>query len=242
MTTSILIRSWRADREFLRYCLRSLQKFARGFMETVVVIPEIDQPHFDNFNWCGARVLWIDEPDDGLGYLRQQRTKVYADVYTQADLIFMIDSDCFAMKTFYPESFMENDRPIALIRHWGDVGDAKLWKPIVEKFLTFPACFETMAALPIIFDRRMLPLLRGYAQATHDMTLDEYIIQQVPNKFSEFNAALNFAMRFCPYMYSWRVANPDCDGFPRDRIVQRWSWSERGVSEFKEEYERILAV
>jgi hypothetical protein len=240
MTASILIRSWRADREFLRYCLRSLRKFARGFQEIVVVIPDIDRIHFEGFEWFGERVVWIDEPDDGLGYLRQQQTKVNADNYTKSDLIFLLDSDCFAMKEFRPEDFMENDRPIALIRHWIDVGEAILWKPVVEKFLTFPACFETMAALPVIFDRRMLPLLHNYSLATHGISLDEYIIKQTPNQFSEFNAALNFAMRFCPYMYSWRIANPGCDGFPRDRIVQRWSWSEKGVDPFRAEYEAIL--
>jgi len=239
-TTSIFIKSWRGDREWLAYCLRSLQKFATGFKETVVAIAELDRPHFEGFNFCGARVVWIDEPDDGRGYVRQQISKVNADQYVDSDIIFYIDSDCFVTQPMKPEDFMPAGKPICLIRHWVDAGSAKAWKPIIQKFLTWEPAFEGMAALPFVIDRRVLPLLREYAQRTHGCPIEDYILSQPGNDFSEFNAMSAFSQRFTPYLYDWRIADPATDGFPRV-LTQKWSWDKEGIHPYKEAYERILA-
>lgn len=240
MTASIFIKSWRQDRHFLSYCLRSLAKFATGFRDIVVALPEIDRPHFDGFNFFTASVKWVDEPDDGKGYLRQQVTKLHADNYCAGDVIVMIDSDCFIKQPMNPEMFLSNGKPISLIRHWADVNTAVVWKPITEKFLTFQPCFEGMACLPFIVDRRALPLIREYCQSTHNKSIDDYVLAQPGKEFSEFNALSSFSQRFTPHLYDWRIADPATDGFPRV-LVQRWSWSDAGVDPFKEEYERILA-
>lgn len=239
-SASIFIKSWRGDREWLSYCLRSVQKFAHGFLETVVVIAEIDRPHFENFNFYGARVVWIDEPDDGRGYVRQQICKTYADLHTGCDFIFYIDSDCFITQPIAPEDFMVAGKPIALIRHWEDAGSAKVWKPIIQKFLTWEPAFEGMAALPFVVDRRVLPLLRDYAKATHGCPIENYILSQPGNDFSEFNVMSAFSQRFAPYLYHWQIADPARDGFPR-ALTQKWSWDKAGVYPHIEHYERVLA-
>lgn len=239
-TSSIFIKSWRGDREFLFYCLRSIEKFCQGFKETVVVIAEIDKPHFDGFDFCGARVVWIDEPDDGRGYVRQQLAKLHADEYVDSDFIFYIDSDCFILSPMDPEGFMVAGKPICLIRHWADAGSAIAWKSITQKFMTFEPGFEGMACLPFVIDRRVLPLLREYAKATHGCSIDEYALSQPGNDFSEFNVMSAFSQRFCPYMYDWRIADPATDGFPRV-LTQKWSWDKAGVEPYRKTYEEILA-
>jgi len=241
MTTSIFCKTWRRDREYLRYMLRSLRKFARGFDEIVVVIPLIDAPHFDFFDYCGARVIWTDEPDNGRGYLSQQNQKLHADEYTDSDFIFYIDSDCFVTEEMTPEMFIPNGKPICLIRHWADAGEAQRWKPIVEKFLGFEMMFEGMLCLPYVIDRRALPLLRNHAQHTHRMDIGSYIMSQPGNDFSEFNALSAFSQKYCPYMYDFRIADVGRDGFPRI-LTQKWSWDEAGVEPFREEYERRLSA
>jgi Family of unknown function (DUF6492) len=239
-TSSIFIKSWRGDREWLSYCLRSLAKFAHGFTETVVLIAELDKPHFEGFDFHGARVVWVDEPDDGRGYIRQQVFKLHADEYTEAQCIFYVDSDCFLFQEMTPDMFIPNGKPIALIRHWEDAGSANAWKPVMQKFLAFEPCFESMCALPFIIDRRVLPLLRDYAKSTHGCTIDEYALSQPGNEFSEFNIASAFAQRFTPYLYDFRIADPERDGFPRV-LMQKWSWDKTGVSRYADEYEGILA-
>lgn len=240
MTSSIFIKSWRGDRGFLSYCLRSIAKFCQGFKETVVVIAEIDRVHFDGFDFCGSRVVWIDEPDTGIGYLSQQNLKVHADEYTDADFIFYVDSDCFITERMTPDMFMPNGKPLCLLRHWADVGNAIAWKEITQKFLTWQPSFEGMAALPFVIDRRVLPLLREYAQATHGCEIGDYILSQPSNQFSEFNAMSAFSQRFTPHLYQWEIADPATDGFPRV-LTQKWSWDKAGVEPYRKTYEEILA-
>lgn len=240
MTSSIFIRSWRGDRDWLSYCLRSVEKFCVGFEAVVVVIPQIDKPHFEGFDFHGAFDWWIDEPDDGKGYLRQQYVKLMADQLCTSNLIFVIDSDCFILSEMSPLMFLYGDKPISLIRHWSEVGNAIAWKPITEKFLTWEPSFEGMAALPFIIDRRVLPLIRDYALATHGESIESYILRQPGNEFSEFNVLSSFSQRFTPHLYDWRIADPASDGFPRV-LTQKWSWDKRGVEPFRDEYERILA-
>lgn len=242
MTSSIFIRSWRKDRFYLDYLLRSLAKFAVGFRDIVVAIPEGDKVHFQSTNFYTAKVVWVQEKE-GTGYLSQQADKMHADLYCAGNNIFILDSDCFIKKPIKPEDFMANDKPVALIRHWKDSDTCIVWKPITAKFLKFEGAYETMCSLPIILERRILPLIRDYCVANHGMSITDYILSQPNGQFSEFNAALNFAMRFVPYAYDWRIADPATDGIPRDHLIQRWSWEERwGVEKYAEEYEAILAA
>lgn len=240
MTSSILIKSWRQDRFFLDYLLRSLSKFATGFREIVVLLPEGDRLHFEGTNFYTADVKWVEE-SDGKNYLRQQIFKLHADKYCAGDYIFVVDSDCFFYAIISPEMFMPSGKPISLLRHWNDASTAKVWKPFTEKFLTFEPMFEGMAALPFIIDRRVLPMIRDYSASTHGCPIEEYILRQVGNDFSEFNALSAWSHRFVPYLYDWRIADPAADGFPR-RHYQKWSWDKSGVQPFVEQYEAILAA
>jgi hypothetical protein len=239
MTASIFLRTFRTDRFWADYCLRSLEKFASDFLETIVCIPRHDAKHFENTDFHGAQVVWVDEPDNN-GYRRQQVCKLHADEHCEGDLIFYIDSDCFVKHPIEPNDFLSSRRPIALIRHWVDAETALPWKAITEKFLGFEPIFEGMAALPQIIDRRVLPMIRAHAEHTHGMTLAEYVMAQPGNDFSEFNAHSAFAHRFTPYLYDWRIANPGADGFPRC-LFQRWSYSKEGIAKYAAQYEEILA-
>lgn len=240
MTTSIFVKTCRKDRFFCDYLLRSLEKFAKGFLETVILIPDGDRLHFDRVDFHGATVKWVDEPD-GQNYLRQQIFKLHADEYCRGETIFVIDSDCFFFQSITPEAYSPSGKPISLLRHWENIGTAAQWRSVTEKFLGFEMVFEGMAAVPFLIDRRVLPLIRDYAQSTHGCSIGEYILRQPGNDFSEFNALSAFAHKFTPYLYDFRIADLESDGFPR-RHWQRWSWDEKGVDPFRDQYEKILAL
>lgn len=239
MTTSIFCKSWRGDRFHLDYLLRSLKKQASGFLETVVLLPEMDSAHFLGVEFHGATAKWVKE-EEGKNYLRQQSYKLHADEYCSGDRILFIDSDCFFFAPISPEIYAPTGKPISLIRHWAESGSGILWKPITEKFLGFEPVFDGMPALPFIVDRRVLPMIREYATATHGCSIKEYILSQPGNDFSEFNALSAWSHRFTPYLYDFRIADPEKDGFPRHHW-QRHSWSQ-SADQFKDEYERILAA
>lgn len=252
MTTSIFIRSWRGDREWLRYCLLSLKKFAVGFAEIIVVLPKEDELHFDKFDFHGAIVKWVNDPPNTSGYLSQQISKLYADTMTQSEWIMYVDSDCFAKKEFRPSDFFtlpinnssnEKFQPmkgIQLLRHWSEVADAKCWKEPTALPLGFEPVYETMAVMPLIYNRQSLILLRKHIREVHKKSAAEYIAQLPSPTFSEFNVLGTFSLRYLPYLYDWRMANPSTDGYCRP-ITQYWSKAPGGVEEHREEFERILA-
>lgn len=237
MTTSIFIRSYRGDRFWLDYCLRSLKKFAHGFKEIVVVLPKGDEPHFDGTNFHGARVVWWDDlPGDG--YLGQQHCKMYADTIVDSDYVFFVDSDCFAEGEVHPDMYRSGVKPIQLLRYWEGIGDAAIWEPITEKAMGFAPRFEHMAFVPLMYWRNTLTECRKYMEGVHDKTLGQYI-QSVPARsFSEFNALGAFAHAFQPHLYDWRLADPATDGVSRI-VKQYWSWG--GFTEgLEEKFQKFL--
>jgi len=237
---SIFIRTYRGDREWLNFCLRSLKKYATGFHEVVVVIPKGDEPHFDLFDFHGAKVVWYDDlPIDG--YNAQQECKVHADQMCEGQLICFIDSDCFITAPLTPGMFCnERGKPIQLLRHWAEVGDAKCWLPITAAALGETPIFEHMACQGSIYDRTTFSVLRTHMEATHKMTIREYISRVKGREFSEFNLLGAFALRYLPHFYDWRIADPSTDGYPRT-IRQQWSWQPGGVDRHRAEYEELLA-
>ena len=240
MSTSIFIRTYRTDRHWVSYCLRSLKKHATGFHEIVVVIPKGDEPHFDLFDFHGARVVWYDDlPMEG--YCAQQECKVHADQLCEGDRICFIDSDCFITATLTPDMLCnERGKPIQLLRHWEETGDAKMWLPITAAALGETPTFEHMACQGLLYDRRTFPLLRAHIQNTHGVSLREYISKVKGREFSEFNLLGAFALRYTPSFYDWRMADPSTDGYPR-HIRQQWSWQPGGVERHIAEYEELLA-
>lgn len=238
MTTSIFIRSYRGDRFWLDYCLRSLKKFAHGFKETVVVLPKGDELHFEGTNFHGARVVWWDDlPGDG--YLGQQHCKLHADTMVDSDYIFFVDSDCFAEGKVHPAMYRHGNKPIQLIRHWEHVGEAQMWKPITEKAVKFEPRFEHMAFVPLLYWRKTVEECRKYMEGVHEKTLGKYIQGVGQRDFSEFNALGSFALAFQPHLYEWRLADPANDGVTRV-VKQYWSWG--GFTEgLEDRFKTILA-
>lgn len=236
MNCAIFIRSYRSDREWLSFCLRSLKKFAHGFTEVIIALPTGDEPHFDAFDTHGGRIVWETDPPEVHGYLAQQIAKLYADTHTDADYILFADSDCFSTYKFRPDDWCWKGKPFQLIRHWSEVGHAICWKEPTSLALGVEPIFEHMAALPIIHDRRLFPLLRAHVEKLHQKSMRDYVSSV--QSFSEFNVMGSFALRYLPHLYEWRIADPPVDGYPRP-FVQ--GWSHGGVDAHRETYETMLA-
>lgn len=241
MSTSIFVRSYRSDRFWLEYCLRSIAKFASGFEEVIVALPIGDEPHFENYDFRGAKCVWVQDAECH-PYVAQQVCKVEADLYCRGTAILYLDSDCFVTAEMRPEMFFSNDKPIQLIRHWESLVDANAqqWKEITESIIGYTPMFESMACHPMIYDRRTLHRLREHIEHTHKKSLREFVKGIQGSRMSEFNALGAIAHRFHPFLYDFRIADPATDGYPRS-VTQQWSYKEGGVESHRDEYERILA-
>jgi hypothetical protein len=232
MKTSIFIRSYPKDFQWLRYCLHSIHKFCSGFDEVVIAIPEGSE-----FPATLERVVHI--PDIQPGYLAQQSSKVHADILTGADQISFVDSDCVFTTPVTPETFMTDGRPNWLYTPWDEVGDdaRHAWGPVMEKCIGKVSPAEWMRRHPQLIPAWALQEFRGFIMERHGMTAEDYIMSQLPGRFSEFNCIGFYLWEHHRDKINWQ--NTD-DGVPPAVLDQHWSHG--GMTpEIREKIQTVLA-
>jgi hypothetical protein len=234
ISCDIFIRTYPGDYEWLSYCVRSIEKFARGFRKVWIVSPE---PIFLPANMPGFETKMInDESEDG--YLAQQITKLYADVITdyQADYILHIDSDTLLTRPITPENFFSREGlPVWLYTPYSEIQTP--WQPVTEKFMGEAVEYEFMRRFPILVPKWLLSRIREFCHATHGMVMTNYIKMQPYRSFSEFNALGAFAYRYHRSMFQWINTVKDLLQEPFGRQFHSWS----GITdEVKKEINYIL--
>lgn len=185
MTCDIFIRSHSADFEWLKYCLRSIQRFATGFRRTVVVVPTGQIPP----TGTAETVFYVERYGDD--YLLQQSTKLHADAYADAEFILFTDSDTIFTRPISPPDMIEDlRRPKWLYTAYCSLGndESQLWKNVTAKAVREPVEHEFMRRHPFIVRRTMLVEFRQWMLREHGMTLERYIMSQPAHEFSEWNA------------------------------------------------------
>jgi len=211
-TTAIFIKSYPGDFDWLGYCLRSIHKFATGFGEIIVAIP--DTSSLDHLT--AERVVRVQER--GNGYYWQMLVKLDAPRFSSADAILFLDSDCIFTKPFdVSEMFTDDGRLKLLTRTWDEAGTGVTWKDPADKALGWSTQVDTMCRHPMAYFRSTLVALRSHIEELHGLTLEEYVLQQP--KFIEFVTAGNFALEKDAEKYQV-VQSGD---YPNP-VRQHWSW------------------
>lgn len=256
MTCSIFIKSCEKDFGFLAYCLKSIHKFAKGFEEIVVVIPE-----GTNLPLTQERVVKVAEPDNGVatmhgtGYVYQQVVKMNADKYCKSDFILHIDSDTVfnqpvqafdtvenrgtTMPVFSP--FFMNDKPMWLMTPMADViaGDknARAHSTAMQQFSGEVPEFDMMRRMGQVIPRWAYACFRDYVQELHGMTFEKWAFAQPFRGVTEFNfigQMLYNRYRNFIHFHDTRF------GLPESVVTQSWSWN--GLTpEIRAQYEAILS-
>jgi hypothetical protein len=221
MRTSIFIRSYSKDFDWLVYCVRSIKKFCFGFRDVILVVPE------ENISGVPESVkqsvdMIFPVRDETHGYIAQQITKLRAHRYTDSEQILFVDSDCVMQCPCSPSDWMQDGKPVLLREHYDRLvgpqhGSVRKWKRITEDALGFEVHHEYMRRVPILFDRRTLEELeREYP------SLVSSCLQVEGHEFSEFNVLGAFAAKKQPDMYS--IVDV-CDGMVLSPVAkQYWSW------------------
>lgn len=234
--TDLFLKTYPGDSEWLPYLFRSIDKYCEGFRYLVVVCPKsMELPK------CKLPVVRHDREESVRPYLTQQAHKLYADIYSSADHILHVDSDCVFIRPVCPESFCDNGVPIWLMTPWKEIdqGCIAAWFPVMLKFFGGDAPpYEMMRRHPQIIPRWLYPELRGYCLGMHGVSLWDYIDKQEGRAFSEFNIAGRFAQKFHEGRFAFRDTTKD--SFPPDYVRQFWSYS--GVEEVRPIIESILAA
>lgn len=237
----IVIKSYPKDYEWLSYCLRSIQKFCHGFNGVVVLLPK-SAP----LVLTAEKVVLLDVEE---GYLSQQVAKLNADHHTKADYILHFDSDMIFTKHVTPEFFFRDGKPVWTITPWWDLEKGREEQPLVANtkkpwFGVMAECllecppYEFMRKCAVIAPRWIYKDFRDFFLKEHKVSMEEYVMNQPPNRFSEYNCLGFFAWLNHRDKFYWN--DTTVDGFPTWPFMQKWSYG--GLTpEIRAEFERILA-
>lgn len=236
-TAAIVIRSYRNDFQFLYYCLRSIQKYVRGFCEIIILVPARDVEFLSHLTV--EKVIGVE--DDGTkGYLLQQANKLHADLHTQADYILHIDSDMWFTAPVVPSFFFREHKPSWVVTPWTAMGqdEKKAWMHVLVKALQEFPPYEFMRKCAVMIPRWLYSAFRDHMQKLHGVDLTSYVMNQPGHEFSEYNCIGFYAWLYHRDKFYWHDTTKD--GIPKWPFRQAWSWG--GLTpELKAEMERDLA-
>lgn len=235
MKYEFLILSYYRDFPWLRYCLRSIEKFARGFGVTVVVPRGQVRPVLDGFEEMPSiqlKQLKEDTEPEGLGQLFSQVNKCSADVFVSPDteFVFFIDSDCLITHPLTPEMFFRDGKPVMpyntyehLVKH--NCG-SMIWQEVIKKNLGFyPKC-EFLRQMPLVYPRALFPALRRFVEARHNMRFADYVFStgknSWPQNFCESNDLGAYAWERMHDSYYWLNLD-EGNTINHPRVTQFWS-------------------
>jgi uncharacterized protein DUF6492 len=237
VNVDIFIRSYYKDFQWLRYCLRSIEKYSRGFRKTILVVPRSSA---ERLAWFGLdqRVethICDNFADD---YLGQQVTKLHADTYTDADFICHVDSDCVFRRKITPHDLVCGGKAIIPITSYRACPEEVGWQRLSERFLSRPVEYDFMRRQPLVFPRWLYAAIRIQTERLHKKSLHDYVNSQPARGFSEYNALGGFAYYNHFDGFIWRER---CEWVP-DESFCRWYWSWGGISaSIRTEMDAILS-
>lgn len=237
MTSSLFIRTYDKDARWLRYCLRSLDKFASGFSQKVIVTPmdshDAIHPLAVEFDWQYDCCELLAKDD----YVGQQGTKMMADTWCSGDIICFIDSDLVFLRPFTPGCVVNEAWKIPILKTRYDTIECP-WQSITENTVGFPVEWEYMRRFPLSYPRELFDLTRNHIERTHGIDFKDFMWKVKGRHLSEFNILGAIAEKFMPERFDMIDTNSGAE-FPPLYAKQFWSWG--GVtSDIEKEIETIL--
>jgi len=226
-TVDLVIKSYPADYQWLSLCLRSIQKFATGFNQVIVLLPRSDP-----LPLTAETVVYLDAPE---GYLAQQVAKLNADQHTQADYIVHFDSDMVFTRPVTPDFFFKDGKPIWVVTPFQDK-EMRAWMHVMVKCFHKMPPYEFMRKCSIVAPRWIYAKFREFIQDYHGVTMEQYVMNQPANEYSEYNCLGFFAWLHHREVFHWHDTEIEGCDWP---FRQFWSWG--GLTpEIREEIESIL--
>jgi hypothetical protein len=245
----IFIVSFHRDVEFLRYCLKSIQKYATGFEGVTIAVPINEHLLFDWVKDYGAD-LGVFEEDPAKGMMHHEYEKMTADIWCpSADAILHLDSDCMFWEPASPDDFFVNGKPILFRERYATLKN-KLrlhWKKAVFDATGIDPEWETMVRHPAVHLRETYAITRTVIFGHTKRPVREYILScrnEFPQEFAEFPTLGSVAIAHIPGKYhfvEYDVTTPD-GGYPydRERDFVTAHWSHGGIERYREVSEAIL--
>jgi hypothetical protein len=237
MTTDIQIVSCAKHFPRLKYCLRSIDRFAKGFRQVKLLVPHEDLTALtallSEFSTSTNIEIRIKTYDDwpGKGFLRHEHVIMCSDQFSDADFILHFDSDCVFTAPITPEDYMIADKPVLMYAsyHWlvtSQQANLGMWQATVQNAIGGTSVNEFMRRHPAIHHRKTYAKARECIQAHTGKDPADYIKsceEAFPQGFCEFNTLGEVAWRHFP-PGDYRFWNQETEGFIKpNNVVQFWS-------------------
>jgi hypothetical protein len=239
VNTSLFICSYARDFGYLKYAVRSINKFARDFHEVVIQIPDTDWGPFTEI--IGPEIMSQREVKyvplamkewPGKGMCHHMWCIMNADRHCRsADFIGHFDSDAIFTEPVTPETFIKDGKPFLQYERFESIGKRHpgvlQWQKNAQACLPFEIHFETMRGLPHFYELNTYEKARDLMMLHTKMSVEDWI-KQGPNTYPQF---------FCEHVTLGNVAiqcfhqdyelidmglqdNPDRSRWP---VRQAWS-------------------
>lgn len=232
MKTEILIVTYSRDFPYLRYCLKSIKKFAKGFFQVTIVIPNKDLEPLvaHKFDCPDNTVIRAGEEWPGKGFVWHMAQILRADDWCPtADFIAHIDPDCIFTEPVTPEDYIQEGKPILRFEYFSSIGQrhpgCAAWQEPTQRCLPFLVTMETMRCHPGVYHRGLYAEARNQIEKKTGQPCDDYIRScrnESPQGFCEFVTLGNVALHCFPDKYLGVEQKGDCL-FPDNKLQQFWS-------------------
>jgi len=246
-TVDIFIKTYKGDFVWLEYLIRSIKKFAKGFRDVVIVSDDDGNLIPDNIkSIMPLKIFYEKVPTninfmDKIGYNWQQYIKLNWMKYSDADAIFILDSDNMLTKPIYVNDIKTNGKYNWIYRNWHEAGEAQTWKDSTDYILGIDTKYEAMAVSGFLFTKNTTIQFKKYLKEKYnkDDFWDIIIDKKIP-KFSEFNIYGNFIYSFYKNDYNI-IMHSESNNLINKTLLQSWSWGGLNDEE-KMKREKILSI
>lgn len=256
----IMIVAFHRDIEFLRYCLKSITKFAKGFSGVTLVVPSAEAKLF---SWVGAlaKVKYFDEAP-GKGMLHHEVQICRADEWCPlAEAILLMDADCMFWRPTTPADFAPDGKLMLVRELYAEAGrrnpNRLIWQKCVEGALGFKPDYETMVRHPQVHYREVFKAMRDICELHTGKPFDEFVLSQdnsFPQGFAEHPTLGAVAIRSFDDRYTMVDYDHDGDArhfglspevqfqylYRRDRDHVVEFWSHGGIKKYESDAQVFL--
>jgi len=253
----IMIVTYFKDEPWLRYCLRAIRKYCKGFAGVTLVIPDRDAQAFQevarehmNANCGMALRIKMFKETPGKGMLAHMVMMAGAEKLCPKDTdhVLHLDADCIFKEAVTPDEYIVDNKPVYVVRTWKSlysedgksVSDCIQWHQPTEAQLGFAPLVYSMCRHPTCFPIGFYEPYRKHVESVHNKDFTEYMLEgknSHPATRMDFTAQGAFAYQTMRDRFRWIMIYDEQP--PRDKLKAYWSHG--GITEeIKKEIESFL--
>lgn len=205
MKTSIITITYDKDLEFLKYNLKSIEKFCHGYHENIVVIDDHENDCLETQKYLEliGQKYFINKEAKKIkkGYIRQQYIKLFSEKYvsSEVDYICHVDSDNIFTDHHNPSVYFNDNNPILGMQKWKEMSNT-VFKPWTDQTLEYKSDYNFMRRMPLVYHADLFPKLREYISNLKGDIID-YL--NTLETISEYNLLGAYAFKFMPESFHW---------------------------------------